>query len=97
MFQVPYIALDVERQLGLLHRASEGALHVNFLERIGLEQDDICLTAQQMRDWFEDVRAEFVKIFVSDPRTMERIGFTGFADEKGFTQIRLNEREEFEL
>ena len=49
-----------------------------------------------MRIWFEDVRAELAKLYVADPRTMERIGFTGFADDHGFTQIELGQREVFE-
>ena len=37
------------------------------------------LSSDQMRLWFEDVRAESVRTWVSLPRTMARIGYDGFA------------------
>ena len=49
-----------------------------------------------MKQWFDEVRGELGKLYMSDPRVMERIGFTGFADEAGFTQVRLRQTEEFE-
>jgi pimeloyl-ACP methyl ester carboxylesterase len=96
-FHVPFIALDSARQNTLLQQAQDGEVGAGLLDKLGLPHHEMKLTAQQMRDWLEDVRGELVKIYVSDPRTMERIGFTGFADEKGFTQIRLNESEAFEV
>lgn len=95
-FGVPLIALDTERQDRLLKRAREGDLGAGVLAAVHLGDSAGAFDASQMRDWFEDVRGALVRIYVSDPRTMERIGFTGFADEDGFTQIRLAEREEFE-
>jgi pimeloyl-ACP methyl ester carboxylesterase len=96
-FGVPFIALDTERQDDLLERARRGELGKGFFASIGVGRGRKCLDARQMRDWFEDVRGELVRIYVSDPRAMERIGFTGFADEHGFTQIKLGEREVFEF
>jgi pimeloyl-ACP methyl ester carboxylesterase len=96
-FEVPFVALDFARQNDLLKRASDGELGKGFLASLGLKGDKKCLDAQQMQRWFEDVRSELTRMYVSDPRTMERIGFAGFADEKGFTHIKLNELQEFEL
>ena len=42
--------------------------------------------------WFEDARGLIAMTYMSDPRTMARVGFAGFADEGGFTQIRLGDR-----
>jgi pimeloyl-ACP methyl ester carboxylesterase len=92
-FHVPFVALDGPRQDELLFRAREGKLGKGLLGAMHLSDSEDALDSDQMRDWFEDVRGELVKIYVSDPRTMERIGFTGFADEKGFTQIELGDSE----
>ena len=47
--------------------------------------------------FLSNLRAELVKAYVSDPRTMSRLGFLGFAREpNGFTKIRIGEKEEFE-
>ena len=46
--------------------------------------------------WWSDARAEIVRMYMSDPRTMDGVGFRGFADEEGFTRVRLGEREDFE-
>jgi pimeloyl-ACP methyl ester carboxylesterase len=81
---VPFVALRGAQQDALLANAQKGELASGSLD------------ATQMQAWFEDVRGEVAKLYIADPRTMERIGFTGFADEQGFTQIRLGELEEFE-
>jgi surfactin synthase thioesterase subunit len=39
-----------------------------------------CLTASQMKFWFEDVRAEAVRTWLALPATMARIGYDGFAN-----------------
>jgi hypothetical protein len=95
-FGVPFVALDAARQDGLLQRAREGKLGEGLLGALHIGKSAGAFTAPQMRDWFEEVRGAMARLYVADPRTMERIGFTGFADEGGFTQIRLGEREEFE-
>jgi hypothetical protein len=92
-FHVPFVALDGPRQDELLFRAREGKLGKGLLGTMHLSDSEDALDGDQMRDWFEDVRGELVKLYVSDPRTMERINFTGFADEKGFTQITLGDSE----
>ncbi len=56
----------------------------------------------QMRRWFEDVRADAVKLYVSHPATLSRMGYGGAfyggdAERKpGFTQIGAGEREYWE-
>jgi pimeloyl-ACP methyl ester carboxylesterase len=90
---VPLIALDTTRQNDLLQRAQSGDLGRGWLALVGLGDSTHILNAAQMRDWFEDVRSELAKLYIADPRTMERIGFTGFADEAGFTHITLSDQE----
>ena len=78
-------ALLLEAQQGKLGRGPLGALH--------LGESAHAFTATQMQHWFEDVRSELTRLYVSDPRTLDRIGFTGFADDPtGFTQIRLEDQ-----
>ncbi len=98
---VSFIALVPDQQDELLQQATAGrlgrgvlgALHLGPLH-LGDATD--AYTALQMKQWFGDVRAEFTRFYVGDPRTMDRIGYTGFADDLGFTQIRLGQAEEFE-
>lgn len=97
MFAVTFVALDVARQDQILKLAQKGHLGKGLLASMHLRGDAKLFDAAQMRDWFEDVRGELVKLYVADPRTMERIGFTGFADEQGFIKIGLSEREEAEI
>jgi pimeloyl-ACP methyl ester carboxylesterase len=96
-FGVPFVALDRPRQNEMLTHAQGGALHKDILGSLDLCETAETLDAPQMRDWFEDVRGELVKLYVADPRTMERMGFTGFADEMGFTKIQLGEQNEVEI
>ncbi|MGJ7581043.1 alpha/beta fold hydrolase [Variovorax sp. RHLX14] len=60
------------------------------------------LSAQQMKNWFEDLRADMVRIWVAHPATMARIGFDGFANggdgtrKQGFERLGADERESWE-
>ena len=60
------------------------------------------LSAQQMKKWFEDLRADLVRLWVAHPATMARIGFDGFANggdgprKQGFERLAANERETWE-
>jgi hypothetical protein len=77
----------LDAQQGKLGRGALGALHLG--DSAG------AFSAAQMLLWFEDARAELTRLYVSDPRTLDRIGFTGFADDPGgFTQIRLEDQRE---
>jgi pimeloyl-ACP methyl ester carboxylesterase len=90
---VPFVALDSVRQDAMLKRAQEGELGKGVLGTFHMGESRVAFDGDQMRDWFEDVRGELAKLYVADPRTMERIGFIGFADESGFTQIKLEDQE----
>ena len=60
------------------------------------------LSAEQMKNWFEDLRADLVRIWVAHPATMARIGFDGFANggdgtrKQGFERLAADERESWE-
>ncbi len=60
------------------------------------------LSAEQMKLWFEDLRADLVRLWVAHPATMARIGFDGFANggdgmrKQGFERLAANERESWE-
>lgn len=60
------------------------------------------LSAGQMKNWFEDLRADLVRIWVAHPATMARIGFNGFANggdatrKQGFERLAADERETWE-
>lgn len=60
------------------------------------------LSAEQMKNWFEDLRADLVRIWVAHPATMARIGFDGFANggdgirKQGFERLAADEREAWE-
>lgn len=93
---VPFSALDAPRQDECLILARDGRLGKNILDTLHFTEDPVPFTAAQMSDWFSDLHSELTRLYVADPRTMHRIGFTGFADQAGFTRIRLNEVEPFE-
>ena len=91
-----FVALSPEQQDALLLQASEGQLGRGLLGSLHVGEAAAAFSAAEMKLWFSDVRAECTRLYVGDPRTMDRIGYTGFADDFGFTQIRLGQREEFE-
>jgi pimeloyl-ACP methyl ester carboxylesterase len=95
-YGVGFSALDVSRQDEILSKARDGKLGKDLLTVLHLGEGSGSFTAAEMSDWFGDLHAELTRIYMADPRTMDRIGFTGFADEGGFTSIRLNEKELFE-
>ena len=60
------------------------------------------LSAGQMKHWFEDLRADLVRHWLSHPATLARIGFDGFANggdgprKQGFERLAADERESWE-
>ena len=46
--------------------------------------------------YFEDLLADATEAFYSHPLAQEEIGYVGMADARGWTRIRLNEREDWE-
>lgn len=93
---VPFIALWAEQQRAILAQARDGDLGPGLLGSLGLGEGAGSYTGAEMKQWFGGARGELARLYMSDPRTMQRVGFTGFADEAGFTQIRLGETERFE-
>jgi len=79
---VAFVALYPALQQELLQRAQEGALGRSLLGAIGVGESAQLFSAQQMQHWFEDVRGLLATLYTADPRTFERIGFTGFADQE---------------
>jgi pimeloyl-ACP methyl ester carboxylesterase len=60
------------------------------------------LTAEQMKQWFEDARTDLARLWLAHPATMARIGFDGFANggdgvrKQGFERLGADEREAWE-
>jgi hypothetical protein len=55
-----------------------------------------------LRAWFEDARADAVKLYVAHPDTLARLGYSGIANggdgmpKSGFVRIGFGERESWE-
>src|SRR5579875_735290 len=93
---VAFVALHPGQQHALLEQAGKGKLGKGLIATLHLTDAADAYTAEEMKTWFGDVRAEFTRLYIGDPRTMDRIGYTGFADDHGFTQIELGQQERFE-
>ena len=93
---VPFLSLYPDQQDDLLREAAQGKLGRGVLGSFRLGESANAYTAPEMERWFTDARVEFTSRYIGDPRTMERIGYTGFADDLGFTQITIGATEEFE-
>lgn len=58
--------------------------------------------ADQMRLWFQDLRADAVKLYVAHPHALERMGYSGIANggdgmpKSGFVRVGIGEREAWE-
>ena len=94
---VGFLGLFPDQQDALLRQAGEARLGRGVLGALHIGEAAEAYSAAEMKLWLSEVRAECTRFYVGDPRTMQRIGYTGFADDFGFTQIRLGEREEFEV
>ena len=94
-YGVPFAALFHEQQDEMLEAATAGKLGHGLLGALHLGTAAGTYNAEQMKRWFEDVRSACTRCFVADPRTMEHMAYTGFADDLGFTQIQLGQQEEF--
>ncbi len=96
---VAFVALTPTLRHDLLLKAQQGKLSRGALGALHLGDSAHAFTAAQMQHWFEDVRSELTRLYISDPRILDRIGFTGFADDPGvpgvpggFVQIRLEDQ-----
>lgn len=88
---VSFLALHPGQQHELLQQASDGKLGKGLLGTLHVGRGADAYSGPEMKQWIEDVRGEFTRLYMGDPRTMDRIGYTGFADEFGFTQIQLGQ------
>ena len=95
-FGVAFIALYPGQQRTLLHQIATSETGRGLLGALHLGEATDAFSGDEAREWFGDVRVEFSRFYMADPRTMDRIGYTGFADDLGFTQIQLGQQEEFE-
>ena len=80
-----WLALTSEQQDAMLERAAAGKLGRSLRERLGSmvgagPEGGPPLSAEQMRLWFEDLRAEATKVYVCHPATLDRMGYSGIAD-----------------
>ena len=87
-----FAALDPARQDEMLTHVAAGRLETLRGE----------LDTSQLRAWFEDLRADAVRIYLAHPRTLARIGYSGIANggdgvpKSGFVRVGLGEREAWE-
>jgi len=90
-FGAPFRSLNGGHQGWLLEQAGNGKLGHPFDSLTPEESDGTLYNAEQMQLWFEDVRGDFVRLYLADPRGLQRIAFTGFADEGVVTQLKLDD------
>ena len=78
--------------LAAIDSASRAAHGLGFTHLLAADQESVLAwaasgdgvtvggwTGRQMQRWFEDLRAEAVKLYVAHPATMARIGYSGIA------------------
>lgn len=91
-----FAALDVHRQDEALRLIAAGGLPDRTPAEPGL------LDAEQMRLWFEDLRADAVRLYVGHPATLARMGYSGIGNGgdgprlSGFTAVGAGMREAWE-
>lgn len=90
---VSFAGLDLARRTALLDSAAQGELDTRSLAgRLHLGSTAAMLDGAAMKLWWEEARGLLTKLYMADPRTYARVGFTGFADDpEGFTQITLED------
>jgi hypothetical protein len=103
-FGAPFARLIASRQDDLLSMAAagdrdgEGKEHP-WSQATGMDEE---LNGSQLRAWFEEVRADAVRLYVAHPNTLARVGYSGIANggdglpKSGFVRVGLGEREEWE-
>ncbi len=96
------------RGVAALDAAAEGAHAERFCDLAPADQDAILSDAQHARGvfadldgfdarlWFADWLSECAGLFFGHPLAQQDIGYAGFADAPGWTQITLGAREERE-
>jgi pimeloyl-ACP methyl ester carboxylesterase len=92
----PFAQLEPAAQDDLLRAVAANALRTAD----GTPQER--LNRDQMRMWFEDLRADAVKAFTLHPQTLARMGYSGIANggdgepKSGFARVGYGERESWE-
>jgi pimeloyl-ACP methyl ester carboxylesterase len=92
-----FVDLDQTQQDHLLKRAANGTLAVASYDSAAP-----LMTAEQIKKWFEDVRGNATRLYVSHPDTLARLGYSGIANggdgqpKSGFIRIGLGETESWE-
>ena len=93
-----FAELDESRQDRLLGSVADGTLVPPASPGPAADR----LDADLMRLWFEDVRAEAVRLYVAHPATLERIGYSGVGyggdgwPKSGFQRFGIGMREDWE-
>ena len=88
-----FATLDAAAQDDLLGRIAEGSV-----EAAGSR----LLSGSQLKLWFEDLRSDAVRLYVSHPATLARMGYSGIGyggdgePKTGFQQVGIGEREAWE-
>jgi pimeloyl-ACP methyl ester carboxylesterase len=88
--------------------AADHAVQADWLDRIaageaGIADDATFLSPAQMALWFQDARAEVVRVWMSLPSTMAAIGYDGFAvggdgaRKQGYVRTAADDSEAWQL
>lgn len=86
-----FSTLEYDAQNSWLNRVAGG--------EVGIPDDAAHLSSDQMTLWFEDVRAEIVRVWISLPSTMAQLGYDGFANggddlrKQGYTRTAADDVE----
>ena len=86
-----FAEMSIEAQDSLLELIAQGGGH-----------DDGPLSPKQMQQWFEDLCADLVRLWLAHPATLAHIGFDGFANGgdgeriQGYVQLAAGEQEAWE-
>ncbi len=107
-FGAPFSQLTSLQQDALLTQVAAGRCDAHERQpgddRHGADEstDVHDLTGAQLRDWFMEVCADAVRLYVGHPQTLERVGYSGIANggdglpKSGFARLGLDEREDWE-
>lgn len=91
-----FAALDVEARQEMLAAIADGRFQT---ASSGASET---LDGANMKRWFEDLRGDAVKLYVSHPDTLARMGYSGIANggdgrpKSGFARVGIGEREAWE-
>lgn len=84
LFSFSFIKLQTQQQLEVLHSLQSGTAESPIWKHMSPKL------------FFEELLAETTEIFYSFPLVQQEIGYVGMADEKGWSNIGLNQNDEIE-